>query len=81
LAAKSFCSHLWNKKNKRCTIVYVADPGIGLISYTQQEFCENWFSTSLKGENKGVALLLETTTQFFQQDGEVTSHKSYCPFS
>jgi ATP-binding cassette, subfamily B, bacterial len=59
------------KKNNRRTVVYVADPGKGLITYTQQEFCENWISTSSKGEEKGVALLLETTALFFQQQGEV----------
>lgn len=65
------------KKSKRRTIVYVADPGKGLITYTQQEFCENWISTSSKGEDKGVALLLETTTLFFQQDGEIISHNRF----
>lgn len=59
------------KRTKRRTIVYVADPGKGLIQYTQQDFCENWISTSSKGEEKGVALLLETTALFFQQQGEV----------
>lgn len=65
------------KKNNRRTIVYVADPGKGLITYTQQKFCENWISTSSKGEEKGVALLLETTTLFFQQQGEVVTRNRF----
>lgn len=65
------------KKNNRRTVVYVADPGKGLITYTQQEFCENWISTSSKGEEKGVALLLETTTLFFQQKGEVVTRNRF----
>jgi ATP-binding cassette subfamily B protein len=65
------------KKSNRRTIVYVADPGKGLITYTQQEFCENWISTSSRGEEKGVALLLETTALFFQQDGEVATRNRF----
>ena len=65
------------KKSKRRTIVYVADPGKGLIKYTKQEFCENWISTSSKGEEKGVVLLLETTALFFQQEGQFISSKRF----
>ena len=65
------------KKNRQRTTVYVADPGKGLITYNQQEFCENWISTSSKGEEKGVALLLETTVSFFQQEGEIISHNRF----
>ena len=65
------------KKNRGKTTVYVADPGKGLITYTRQEFCENWISTSSKGEEKGVALLLETTALFFQQEGEIISRNRF----
>lgn len=65
------------KKTRRRTIVYVADPGKGLIEYTQQEFCESWISTSSRGEEKGVALLLETTTLFFQQEGELITRNRF----
>lgn len=65
------------KKTRRRTIVYVADPGKGLIQYTQQDFCENWISTSSKGEEKGVALLLETTALFSQQQGEVETRNRF----
>ena len=53
------------KKHKKGKYtVYVADPGKGLVSYTQEEFCEHWVSTKTNGEEKGVALLLEPTEQF-----------------
>jgi len=43
-------------KNFLCkhTKVYVADPGKGLITYTEDEFKENWLSTKSGGIDKGV---------------------------
>ena len=47
--------------------IYVADPGKGLITYNKEEFCEHWASTKNNGEEKGIALLLEPTEQFYSQ--------------
>ena len=52
--------------------VYVADPGKGLVTYTKEEFCEHWVSTKTDGEEKGIALLLEPTEQFYAQKTEET---------
>ena len=52
--------------------VYVADPGKGLVTYTKEEFCEHWVSTKTGGEEKGIALLLEPTEQFYAQKSEET---------
>ena len=38
----------------RSTKIYVADPGIGLITYTKEEFLEHWISTKTKGEDKEI---------------------------
>ena len=56
------------KHNKEKYTVYVADPGKGLITYTKEEFCEHWMSTKTNGEEKGIALLLEPTEQFYAQN-------------
>ena len=48
--------------------VYVADPGKGLLTYTQEEFCSHWVSTRTGGEDKGIALLLEPTEAFYQAE-------------
>ena len=56
------------KHNKEKYTVYVADPGKGLITYTKEEFCEHWVSTKTNGEEKGIALLLEPTEQFYAQN-------------
>ena len=55
------------KHNKGKYTVYVTDPGKGLVTYTKEEFCEHWISTKTNGEEKGIALLLEPTEQFYAQ--------------
>ena len=56
------------KKHKKGKyVVYVADPGKGLVTYTQKEFCEHWASTRTEGEEKGIALIFDTTEQFYAQ--------------
>lgn len=53
---------------KRSDVIYVADPGKGLLTYTKEEFCSHWLSTQTNGEEKGVSLLLEPTNQFYEQE-------------
>lgn len=50
------------------TSVYVADPALGLLTYTKAEFLKCWFSTKKEGEKEGTALLLEPTPDFYQQE-------------
>lgn len=61
------------KKDK----VYVADPEHGLITYSRQEFFTNWLSTKREGENRGVALLLEPTPDFYTQDDESANKSGF----
>ncbi len=55
------------RRRKETYTVYVADPAKGLVTYTKEEFCEHWVSTKTNGEEKGIALLLEPTEQFYAQ--------------
>ncbi len=50
----------------------VADPAHGLIKYTEEEFLKGWLSTKSDDEEKGIALLLEPTADFYTQEGEKT---------
>lgn len=50
--------------------IYCADPAIGLISYTTEEFIQGWASTQKDGEKQGVCLLLEPTPDFYSIDDE-----------
>jgi ATP-binding cassette, subfamily B, bacterial len=52
--------------------VYVADPAFGLAKLSEEEFLSGWLSIP-DDENKltkGIALLLETTPDFYKQEGE-----------
>lgn len=64
-------------KGKR---VFVADPGKGLVIYTREEFCNHWISTSTKGEDKGVALLMEPSRIFYDNKGEAEPERSRLRF-
>ena len=48
--------------------VWVADPGAGKLKYTKEEFCRCWLSSRKEGEDRGVALLLEPTPEFYAED-------------
>ncbi len=50
-------------------IVYVADPARGLLKYKTAEFESQWATTVVEGVKTGVALLLEPTERFYEEDG------------
>lgn len=62
------CILHWNQnhfvvlyKVKKGRKFYVADPGKGLVTYGLEEFKQHWASTSSNGEDRGIAMFLETT--------------------
>jgi ATP-binding cassette subfamily B protein len=57
-------------------IVYVADPAAGKIQLTEQEFLDGWISDVVNTEPQGILLLLETTPEFFNREGEKTNRSS-----
>ena len=66
------CILHWNQnhfvvlyKVKKGRKFYVADPGKGLVTYGLEEFKQHWISTKSNGEDKGIAMFLETTPAFF----------------
>ncbi len=61
------------KKNK----VWVADPAIGKVTYTKKEFMRYWASTEEDGVPNGILLMLETTPEFFQREGEEIDKKGF----
>ncbi len=46
--------------------VYVADPGIGLVKYTKQEFLKSWAQTTQNNEYLGICLVLDPTPAFYE---------------
>lgn len=60
------------KKDK----VWIADPGHGKVTLTKKEFLDGWADTESDGKKEGIMLLLETTPDFYKQEGENQSTKS-----
>lgn len=51
-------------------LFHIADPAGTLITYTAAEFERRWLSSEHEGEKKGLALLLEPGTRFYEEEGE-----------
>lgn len=49
---------------------FVADPSHGLVKYSTKEFLGGWISTNNNGQNKGIALLIQPTVSFYEQEDE-----------
>ena len=60
------------KKGKK---FHIADPGKGLVTYTEKEFKNHWISTQSKGEEKGIAMFIQPTPAFHELSGETTNRK------
>lgn len=77
------CILYWNqnhfvvlyKVNSKKSIYYIADPGKGLTKYNRRDFESCWISTMSAGENKGIAMFLEPTDEFYKK--EVVEEKRY----
>ncbi|MDZ7878045.1 MAG: peptidase domain-containing ABC transporter [Saprospiraceae bacterium] len=57
--------------------VRVADPGAGKFKITKEEFLDGWASDTINDKPHGILLLLETTPEFFQYEGEKTDKSSF----
>ena len=71
------CILHWNQnhfvvlyKVKKGRKFYVADPGKGLISYTIGEFKQHWIEVGQGEGEKGIAMFLEPTQTFYENDNE-----------
>lgn len=57
---------------------YVADPGKGKIKYNLAEFEKHWICTQSGGENKGIAMMLEPTQDFYNKhDTHIEERQSF----
>lgn len=51
--------------------VYVSDPAAGLLVYSEEQFCKCWLSCeNANHERCGIALLMEPTPHFYDEEGE-----------
>jgi ATP-binding cassette, subfamily B, bacterial len=52
------------------TTIHVADPAKNLIEYDSEDFCKGWLAGKTNNEEEGIALLLEPTPRFYEEEGE-----------
>ena len=50
--------------------IWVADPAVGLVKYTHEEFMKNWASTVTDGKPVGLVLIIEPTPALFEKENE-----------
>ncbi|TDB57958.1 peptidase domain-containing ABC transporter [Arundinibacter roseus] len=51
-------------------LFHIADPASTLVTYSAEEFERRWLSGEHEGQKKGLALLLEPSTRFYEEEGE-----------
>jgi len=56
--------------------VYVADPKIGKVELDEQDFLNGWISDVVNTEPQGILLLLETTPDFFEREGDKNTDRT-----
>ncbi|TFH35670.1 MAG: peptidase domain-containing ABC transporter, partial [Bacteroidia bacterium] len=50
--------------------IYVADPAIGNVHFSRQEFEKSWAGTVIDGEKHGLVMILQPTPEFFELENE-----------
>ena len=76
--AKLPCIIHWNQEHfvvlykvtrkKEKYFFHIADPAYGLLKYEEQEFKNCWITTVQGGIEKGIAMFLDTTPQFYEAE-------------
>jgi ATP-binding cassette subfamily B protein len=50
--------------------IWIADPAVGLMKITREEFVQNWGSTVVDGKPAGLVLIIEPTPALFDNENE-----------
>jgi ATP-binding cassette subfamily B protein len=54
--------------------IWVADPAIGLIKYSREEFLANWSGGLTDGEHIGLVLIMEPTPSLYEEEEAEEKH-------
>jgi ATP-binding cassette, subfamily B, bacterial len=81
------CIVYWNKQHfvvvykitgkEGKEIIHLADPAIGRLKYHKEEFNRCWLSTTADNEEVGIALLLEVSPEFYEQNEPTKRRKGF----
>jgi len=50
--------------------IWAADPGVGLIKFSREEFVRNWTSTNIDNKAAGLVLIIEPTPSLYKNENE-----------
>ena len=50
--------------------IWIADPAVGLVKYSHEEFLKNWTSTVADGKSVGLVLIIEPTPALYDKEAE-----------
>lgn len=64
-------------KRRGDTCYYIADPASALLTYSEEEFKTHWISTKQNGDARGIALLLQPDTDFYNHPDERAKVKEH----
>ncbi|MCD8042794.1 MAG: peptidase domain-containing ABC transporter [Tannerellaceae bacterium] len=59
---------------------YIADPSIGLIKYSEDEFKRHFLSVKEKDENHGIILILKPTPDFYSSEDDRKENRTRLSF-
>ncbi|MEQ3235853.1 peptidase domain-containing ABC transporter [Bacteroides cellulosilyticus] len=68
------------RKKKKKHFFHIADPATGLVTYHEEELKKCWLSTKVDGDEKGAALALEPSPDFYSQEDEPESKQRKLSF-
>ena len=57
--------------------VWIGDPASGVFKITKQEFLDGWISDTHNEEPVGVLLLMETTPDFYEREGQKVNKSGF----
>ena len=69
-----------SKKNEYKAKYHIADPAKGLITYNKTDFSDNWNSTLSSGEEKGIAMILQPNSSFYEKEKDDEKEKRSISF-
>lgn len=63
------------RKRKKVFNFYIADPASQRVVYSEKELERCWISTKTENKEKGLALLLQPSPEFYNREGETGANK------
>ena len=66
---------LYKVKRGKTKTYYIADPGKGLLEYSEKEFCSHWISTCSQSNDMGIAMSLKVTPRFTEESHSQNQEK------